>query len=59
VGHYHIRGAYFHTFKTSSQIGHTWLGPQKLGWPRAPRSLNPSLYTRKCLESKSLIHAMI
>jgi len=25
------------------QIGHTCLGPPKLNWPRATRSLNPSL----------------
>ena len=38
-----IRGAYFHAFQTNSQIVHTCLGPPKLRWPRAPRSLNPFL----------------
>jgi len=38
-----VRGAYFHAFKTSDQAGHTCVGPQKLRWPRAPRSLNPFL----------------
>ena len=39
----HIRGAYLHAFQTFGQIGHTCVGRQKLRWPRAPRSLNPSL----------------
>ena len=39
----HRRDIYFHAFKTSDQIGHTCLGLQKLRWPWAPRSLNPSL----------------
>jgi len=30
-------------FKTSDQTGHTFVGPQNLRWPRAPRSLNPFL----------------
>jgi len=38
-----IRGAYFHAFQTNGQIGHTCVGPQKLRWPRAPRSQNSSL----------------
>jgi len=42
-GALHTRGAYFHTFHANGQIGHTCVGPQKLRWPRAPRSLNPSL----------------
>ena len=41
----HIRGAYLHAFQTNGQICHTCLGPPKLRWPRAPRSLNPSLST--------------
>jgi len=32
----HGRGAYFHVFKTSDQMGHTSMEPQKLRWPRAP-----------------------
>jgi len=43
MGALHIRGTYFHAFQTNGQIGHTCVGPQKLGWPRSPRSLNPSL----------------
>jgi len=39
----HIRGACFHSFQTNGQIGQTCVGPQKLRWPRAPRSLNPYL----------------
>ena len=31
----HLRGAYFHTFKTSDQVGHTCVGSQKLRWPRS------------------------
>jgi len=42
-GELHTRGAYFHAFHTNGQIGHTRVGPKKLRWPRAPRSLNPSL----------------
>ena len=38
-----IRGPYFHAFQTNDEIGHICLGPTKLRWPRAPRSLNPSL----------------
>jgi len=38
-----MRGAYVHAFQTNGQIGHTCLGPRKLRWPRASRSLNPSL----------------
>jgi len=38
-----MRGAYVHAFQTNGQIGHTRLGPRKLRWTRAPRSLNPSL----------------
>jgi len=34
---------YFHAFQTNGQIGHTCVGPQKPRWPRALRSLNPSL----------------
>jgi len=29
-GALHIRGAYFHAFKTNDQIGHTCVGLQKL-----------------------------
>ena len=42
-GALHIRGAYFHAFQTNGQTGHTCVGSQKLRWPRALRSLNPSL----------------
>ena len=45
-GALHTRGAYFHAFHTNGQIDHTYVGPQKLRWPRAPRSLNPSLDAR-------------
>jgi len=38
-----MKGAYVHAFQTNGQIGHTCLGPRKLRWPSAPRSLNPSL----------------
>jgi len=44
----HIRGTSFHAFKTSDEIGHTCVGPQKLRWPKAPRSLNPSLIVSSC-----------
>ena len=50
-------GAYFHAFHTSGQIGHTCVRPQKLRWPRAPCSLNPSLlmakYNRTVYQEKS------
>jgi len=39
-----MKGAYFHAFQTNSQIGHTCVGSQTLRWPRAPGSLNPSLW---------------
>jgi len=42
-GALHTRGAYFHAFHTNGQVGRTCVGPPKLRWPRAPRSLNPSL----------------
>jgi len=45
-GALHTRGAYFHSFHTNGHIGHTCVGPQKLRWPRAPRSLNLSLRIR-------------
>jgi len=41
----HKRGI-VHTFQTNGQIGQTCLGPPKLSWPMAPRSINPSLVTR-------------
>jgi len=37
--------AYFYAFQTNGQIGNTYVGPQKLRWPRAPRFLNLSLST--------------
>jgi len=29
-GALHTRGANFHDFHTNGQIGHTWVGPQKV-----------------------------
>ena len=36
-----------HAVQTNGHIGHISVGPQKLIWPRAPRSLNPSLPGRQ------------
>jgi len=35
--------AYFHAFQRNGLIGYTCVGPQKLRWARAPRSLSLSL----------------
>ena len=43
-GALHVTGAYVHVFKTSDQIGHTCLEPQKLRFPKDPCSLIPSLF---------------
>jgi len=39
-----MKGAYFHAIQRNGQISHTSVGPQKLRWPRAPRSLNAYLH---------------
>ena len=36
----HIRGACFHGFRTSDQMGYTCVGPENIRWQRALRSLN-------------------
>jgi len=54
----------FHAVKTSDQIGHTCVWPQKLRWPRAPRSLNPSMqYThatrRNCSNFQIVFYCIV
>jgi len=44
-GELHIREADFQAFQTNGHMSHTCVGPKKIKWHRAPRSLNPSLHS--------------
>jgi len=56
-----IGGTCFHAYKTSDQIGHTCMGPQKPKWPGAPHFLNPSLIgkTNAELDQNEKINAVV
>jgi len=54
-----LRGVYFHAFQTNGHIRHTSVGSQKLRWPTAPRSLNPSLPTSLSVTALYVLRAIL